>query len=170
MTKHKRRSYYEDHEMGDVFRKHNLHWKRMISGSKSGYRGRYPKHDVIFNANFFTPSGIWWNADLDITKDNHNIQQLCNELNEEIIITHEMIGWNGAEDKSYDELKEHAHAIFTPNENEYLRRVYEGIHAVKDGKMTIITSKGVDWKKIVVEKFYEDWQHNPENDVTTDDV
>jgi hypothetical protein len=134
----------------------------MISGSKSGYRRIFPEHDVIFNANIFTPSGIWWNGDLDLTKDNHTIQKLCNDLGEELIVLYESLGWQGAEHKSYEELEEHAHAKFTPKKRTYLRRVYEGIHGVKDGNMTVITGKGVNWEKVKVKKFYEHYQHNPE--------
>ena len=136
----------------------------MISGSKSGYRKAYPEHDIVFNANIFTPSGIWWNGDLDITKDNYNIQQLSNDLREEIIVVEEMIGWQGANNKTYEELKEHARAIFIPNKRKYLRRIYDGLHAVKDGKMTILTSKGIDWENVSINKFYEHHQHNPEKE------
>lgn len=151
--KQKRKRSYDDEKLYEILLKHELRHKRMISGSKSGYRRSYPEHDVMFNANMFTPSGIWWNGDLDITKDNQKIQNLCDELGEEIIVLYESLGWEGAEHKSYEELKEHAHALFTPSKKAYLRRIYEGLHGVKDGKMTIITSKGVDWEEIKVEKY-----------------
>ena len=153
--KHPRTSCYENEVLYDLFRKHRFHHGRMISGSKSGYSGRYPKHDTIFNANIFTPSGIWWNGDLDLTKDNLVLQRLCNELEEEFIVTYEAIGWQGATDKSYEELCEHAHARFEPKRRKYFRRVYDGLHGVKSGNMTIITSKGVDWVKIPVRKYKE---------------
>ena len=142
----------EERRIEREWRDKGFPWKRMIAGSKSGYWSRHPNNDVMFNANIFTPSGIYWNGDLDITIDCVALQELCDGVGEEMIIVTEMIGWQGAEEKSYDELKENAHVLFTPNEKEYLRRVYDGIHGVKDGNMTIITSKGVDWEKKPIEK------------------
>ena len=66
---------------------------KMISGSKSGYTSRYPKHDVIFNANIFTEAGkkIWY-GDLDITNSGPNLQTLSKELGEKIFVLYE---WDG---------------------------------------------------------------------------
>jgi len=123
-------------------------YKRMISGSKSGYRHLFPDNDVIFNANIFTPSGIYWNGDLDITKDCIALQELCNEAGEEMIIVSEMLGWDGAEGRSYEELEADAHAKFTPNQKKYLRRIYDGLHGVTIDKMTVLTGKGVSWEEV----------------------
>ena len=131
-------------------------WKRMISGSKSGYRRLYPDNDVHFNMNIFTPSRIWWNGDLDLTKDNLALQEVCDEQGEEMIFLSEMLGWNGAEEKSYEWLKENAHAIFTPGEKEYQVRVYDGLQGVKtEGNMTVVTGKGVAWEKVPVVEYKE---------------
>lgn len=163
--KQKRRCPYDDDKFYEFLDKHELHHKRMISGSKSGYRRANPEHDIMFNANIFTPSGIWWNGDLDITKNNFNIQNLCDELEEEIIIVNEMLGWQGAENRSYEELEMDAHAKFLPNKKRYLRRIYDGLHSVcPDGQMTVITSKGIGWEKVPVKKFYEHYQYNPEKE------
>lgn len=132
-------------EAEKVFHKHGFVYGRMISGSKSGYRERHPKNDVVFNARIFTPKNgnIFW-GDLDITLDSSELQAVCNELGEEMIITTESVGWYG-EDKKYEEIEKHAHAKFIPNTKTYLQRVYEGFHGLQSGKMTIITAKGVDW-------------------------
>jgi len=130
-------------------------FKRMISGSKSGYRRMYPEHDVMFNANIFTPSGTFWNGDLDITKDCFALQELCNDINEEMIIVSEMLGWNGAENRKYEELSADAHAKFTPNQEVYHVRVYDGFHGVKIDNMTVLTGKGINWKEVPVEKYVE---------------
>lgn len=144
-----------------VFKKHDFYDSRMISNSKSGYRRRYPKHDVIFNANIFTSNGKEFHGDLDLTKDNLPLQRICNELGEEMIVLSEMLGRFGAEERPYEELEADAHAKFLPNKRTYLVRTYEGFHGVKIDNMTIITGKGVAWKKVKVRKFYEHYQHKP---------
>ena len=160
--KQERRCSYDDDELYEILSKYDLQHKRLISGSKSGYRERYSDHDVMFNANIFTPNCIWWNGDLDITKDNFNIQKLCNELGEEIIIVSEMLGWQGAEYRSYEELEADAHVKFSPNKRKYLRRIYDGLHTVYPDKyMKVITGRGVGWEKIPVKKYYEHHQYNP---------
>lgn len=134
----------------EIFEKYKLYCGRMISGSKSGYRDRHPKNDVIFNANIFMPSkGKVWYGDLDITFDNKNLQDVCNELNEEMIIVSEMFGRFGAEDRPYEEIEKNAHAKFTPNAKTYLQREYskDVFEGVTIDKMTIVTSKPLDWIK-----------------------
>ena len=138
-----------------VFEKHNFYNGRMISGSKSGYRRRYPNHDIIFNANIFTQNGKEFHGDLDLTKDNLPLQRICNELGEEMIVLSEMLGRFGAEDRPYEELKTDAHAKFLPNKRQYLVREYDGLKGVKINNMTIITGKGVTLKKVMVKKFIE---------------
>jgi hypothetical protein len=152
-VKQERRNTYDDEDLYELFKKHRFHHKRMISWSKSRYRNHFQNHDIWFNLNLFTPSGIWWNGDVDLTIDNLTIQRICNELGEEIIAVQEMLGWQGAQEKSYDELKEHAHAIFTPNKRYYQVRKYDGIHAVTSGTWTTITNRGVAWYKVRVRKW-----------------
>jgi hypothetical protein len=120
----------------------------MISGSKSGYRRRNPDNDISFNAKIFIPSGenVWY-GDLDITLDAPALQEICNELQEEMIVVFEMLG---SGKRGYEELETNAHAKFIPNEKAYLSRVYDGIHGVTVDNMTVITSKGVDWKPVKI--------------------
>ena len=135
-----------------VFEKHNFYNGRMISGSKSGYRKRYPKHDIIFNANIFTQSGKEFHGDLDLTKDNLLLQKICDELGEEMIVLSEMLGRFGAEDRPYEELEVDAHAKFLPNKKQFLVREYEGIRGVIIGNTTVVTGNGVAWGKVKVKK------------------
>ena len=136
-----------------TFEKHGFHNSRMISGSKSGYRKRYPDHDIIFNSNIFTLNGKEFYGDINLTKDNPLLQKICDELGEEMIVLTEMLGRFGAEDRPYEELEADAHAKFLPNKKQYLVRVYDGLHGVTIGKMTTITGKGIAWKKVKVRKF-----------------
>ena len=138
-----------------VFEKHRFYNGRMISGSKSGYRKWYPNHDVIFNANIFTPSGKEFHGDLDLTKDNLPLQRICNELGEELIVLSEMLGRFGAEDRPYEELEADAHAKFLPNKRQYLERRYVGLHGVTIDNMTVITGKGDGWRRVRVRKWSE---------------
>jgi hypothetical protein len=66
------------------------HPGRMISGSKSGYRNRFPKNRPGFNANVCVESGKIWHGDLDLTLDGERLQQLANELDEKVYVLHEM--------------------------------------------------------------------------------
>jgi len=133
-----------------IFREHGFYQGRMISGSKSGYRNRFPENDAVFNACIFTKSHGKWHGDLDITVDKENLQKLCDILGEEMLITYESVGWK-AETITYGEIEKHAHAKFTPKSKTYLSRVYDGLGALHVGNMTIVTSKGIDWKEINIE-------------------
>lgn len=63
---------------------------RMISGSKSGYRQRFPQNLVIFNANLCTESEkIWW-GDLDLTFDAEKLEILSNSLDKKLFVLYEM--------------------------------------------------------------------------------
>ena len=138
----------ENTDITMIFRSHDMYDARMISGSKSGYRGRYPKNDVVFNANIFTPThGRVWCGDLDITFDNKVLQEICNEIGEEMIVVSEMMGRFGAENRPYEEIFKNAHVKFTPNAKTYEARVYGGIESITIDNMTIITSKGINWVK-----------------------
>lgn len=135
----------DETELMEIFRKHLLYGGRMISGSKSGYRERHPDNDVIFNARIFTPKYrcVWW-GDLDITLDNKTLQNVCNEIGEEMIVTTESVSWY-AEDKKYEDVEKYAHTKFIPDARTYFSRIYEGLEGIKAGNMTIITAKGIDW-------------------------
>ena len=135
-----------------VLEKHGFRNGRLIGWSKSGYRRTFPNHNVVFNANIFTQSGIEFHGDLDITIDCLPLQRACNELGEEMIVLYESHGW-GAEDKTYEELQELAHALFTPNKRYYQERAYDGMHAIKAGNITVLSGKGVDWRRVRVRKW-----------------
>ena len=141
-------------EIEQLFNSYGFYCGRMISGSKSGYRERHPKNDIVFNARIYTPKhgNVFW-GDLDITIDGEKLQEVCNQLGEEMIITYESVSWY-AEDKKYGDIEKNAHAKFTPNEETYLQRVYDGLHGIKAGNMTIVTGRGVDWikKKFKIKK------------------
>lgn len=90
-----------------VFTKHNLPFRRMISGSKSLYRKTYPENLIIFNAriydektfnlyknskikNFFDGQKIEiWYGDLDLNFDMQRLQAVAYELKKCLIITTE---------------------------------------------------------------------------------
>lgn len=66
---------------------------RMICGSKSFYRDKYPDNFVIFNANIFVENiGKIWYGDLDITKDQEKLKEIANETNSVLYILYEMDG------------------------------------------------------------------------------
>jgi len=57
---------------------------RILSQSKSGYRGRHPSHIVVFNSNLFVvidgqPYKAWF-GDIDITLEEGKLKALANQL------------------------------------------------------------------------------------------
>ena len=65
---------------------------RMISGSKSGYRDRYPKNLAVFNSNICTKEGkVWW-GDIDITLSKDALSEIATETGETIYVLYEMDG------------------------------------------------------------------------------
>lgn len=69
------------------------HTGRMISGSKSAYRSRYPTHLVLFNANLCTLSqGKIWYGDLDLHLDKEQLYSLAYKLQEDLYVLQEMDG------------------------------------------------------------------------------
>lgn len=133
-------------EIDVIFEEHGFYVSRMISGSKSLYRQRYPKNDVVFNANIFIPTkGKVWYGDLDITLDSKGLQDVCNEIGEEMIVVSEMLGRFGAEERPYNEIEKNAHVKFIPNAKTYQERDYDGLTSVVIDKMHIVTSKPIGW-------------------------
>jgi len=66
---------------------------RMISGSKSGYRDRFPENEVYFNANIFLlGEGKVWFGDLDITKDREELQKIAKQIGKTMFVLSEMDG------------------------------------------------------------------------------
>lgn len=63
---------------------------RMISGSKTAYTVSYPKNLAIWNSNILIKENdkyhkIWW-GDLDFTKDQDKLTNLCQELKTNVYI------------------------------------------------------------------------------------
>ena len=65
---------------------------RMISGSKSGYRDRYPNNLVIFNANVCTAQNKIWYGDLDLALDKEKLSLLAVALGQDLYVLYEMDG------------------------------------------------------------------------------
>lgn len=143
----------ENNNKYEIFHKHGFHNARLIAGSKSLYRRRFPNHDVMFNANIITKEGKIFYGDIDLDRDNLPLQRICNEIGEEFIVVSEMLGRFGAEERSYEELEKDAHAKFIPNKRQYLVKKYDGIYGVKINKMTIVTGKSVGWRKVRIKKW-----------------
>jgi len=69
------------------------HCARLISGSKSLYRDKYPDHVVFFNANIFTKEdGKIWYGDIDLSIDEPKLKRLAYELTKEVFLLDEMSG------------------------------------------------------------------------------
>jgi hypothetical protein len=65
---------------------------RMISGSKSGYRERYPSNLAIFNANLCIESGKIWFGDLDLSLEKEKLVEISSEMGETVYVLYEMDG------------------------------------------------------------------------------
>ena len=62
---------------------------RMISYSKSGYRGAYPERMPVFNANVCDEQKKLWHGDLDLTLDEAKLQTLAASLGEPVFVLYE---------------------------------------------------------------------------------
>ena len=83
--------FMSDGDMYKLFSDWGFIMGRMISGSKSGYMERYPKHEVIFNANIVIGSrGKVWYGDLDLTLDTEKLQEIACALKETLYVLREM--------------------------------------------------------------------------------
>ena len=135
--------------MQEIFNKHGFNPNRLISFSKSGYRKMCPDNLVIFNANIFTPKKHKvWGGDLDITKDAENLQKVCNEIGEEMIVVSETKGRFGGEERKYKEIRKTADVIFTPNKDYYEVLETEGLDSLKIKNMIEIIGKPKKYNKI----------------------
>jgi hypothetical protein len=108
--------FLSDGDIYKIFAENFLMIGRMISGSKSGYRDRYPNNKVVFNANIVTKSkGKVWHGDLDITLDYDKLQAVANILKEDLYILYEMdarfenenAGFEYWEKKAVEKIKYH---------------------------------------------------------------
>jgi len=85
--------FLSDGDLYKLFMDNGLMTGRMISGSKSGYRDRYPDNLVIFNANIATKKrGKVWYGDLDVTLDYEKLEAVAEILKEDLYILYEMDG------------------------------------------------------------------------------
>jgi len=89
-----------------IFEKHEFNFGRMILGSKSSYRQKYPGNEVVFNARIYLKSfyethkekvqdffngqedEIWF-GDLDLTLEIDELNLIQKEIGEPIVVTSE---------------------------------------------------------------------------------
>ena len=66
---------------------------RMIGGSKSAYRSKYPDNEVYFNANIFVlGEGKIWYGDIDITRDTDQLKSIATSIGKTLYIVSELNG------------------------------------------------------------------------------
>ena len=107
--------FMSDGDMYLLFLNNGFMIGRMISGSKSGYRERYPNNDVVFNANIVIPTrGKVWYGDLDLTLDTEKLQVVATTLKEPLYILREMDGRFENEDKEIAFYKAKAVKVINP--------------------------------------------------------
>ncbi len=105
----------ENNKAIDILYKKGFYIGRMISGSKSFYRSQFPNNKVIFNANIVVESqGKVWYGDIDITRDEEQLQEIANELGENIYILYEMDARFENENKPINELIKASKCTITP--------------------------------------------------------
>lgn len=98
-----------------VFDINGLHQARLISGSKSFYRSKFPENEIYFNANIFVEDmGKVWHGDLDITLDSEKLQEVANQIKKPFFVLSEMSGRFEFQDRK--DYKDVAKASFYPKE------------------------------------------------------
>jgi hypothetical protein len=94
--------FMSDGDMYKLFDNFGFMMGRMISGSKSGYKEKYPDNKVVFNANIVTRSrGKIWYGDLDLTLDTEKLQQIATALAEPLYVLYEMDARFENEDQAF---------------------------------------------------------------------
>ena len=87
------------------FESHGFHSARMITGSKSAYKGSKSKDLIIFNANVFMKDvGKVWYGDLNLTEDYVILKSIAESLDTTLYVLWEMDARFGKEKKPIDEL------------------------------------------------------------------
>jgi hypothetical protein len=107
--------FKEDVDYSKVFDCFKLSMGRMISGSKSDYRERYPDNLVIFNANVITKNGgkVWY-GDLSFPPDTEIMQSICNKLRTNLYVIREMDARFENENAGITYWKEKSIKVFKP--------------------------------------------------------
>lgn len=109
--------FRSDGDLYDLFNSHGFLMGRMISGSKSGYRDRFPDHFIIFNANIVIESrGKVWYGDLDITIDGPKLSEVSKKLGENLYILYEMDARFENENMPFKFYESKCAAVITPSE------------------------------------------------------
>ena len=135
----------------NVFYENSICKGRMITGSKSMYRGANPGDTIYFNANILSKKlrKIAWYGDLNVTKDSYSLQRIANELGDTLYVIPEMLGRFGAEKRAYRKIKRDACAYFKPNLDVYYEREYgSGLDITKIDNTCLVTTKKLGWKEI----------------------
>lgn len=85
----------------------------MISGSKSGYRTRYPNNLAVFNSNIVIEglNKVWY-GDIDITASLDKLKQLSKEFNSSVYVFHEMDYRFDKENQTLDEAKKGSYQYY----------------------------------------------------------
>jgi len=66
---------------------------RLLSGSKSAYRERFPGHKVAFNGNLCTKEyGKIWYGDIDVTLESKALDELAQKAGVDVYVLYEMDG------------------------------------------------------------------------------
>ena len=77
-------------DLDEIFVKHGLICGRMIYGSKSFARSKFPGDLLVFNANIVIKSaGKVWFGDLNITKESKKLKDVAAEINETLYVLRE---------------------------------------------------------------------------------
>jgi len=109
--------FLSDGDLYKIFMNHGLMMGRMISGSKSGYRDRYPENLVVFNANIVTKKrGKVWHGDLDVTIDEPKLSEVSKKLGENLYILYEMDARFENENMPFKFYESKCAAVITPSE------------------------------------------------------
>ena len=107
--------FMSDGDMYLLFLNNGFMIGRMISGSKSGYRERFPNNDAVFNANIVIATrGKVWYGDLDLTLDEEKLKEIAKTLGEPLYILREMDARFENEDKEIAFYKAKAVKIIKP--------------------------------------------------------
>lgn len=98
-----------------VFEDNGFRLSKLLSGSKSFYRSKFPENKVYFNANIFIEGiGKVWYGDLDITLDSGKLQEIANQIKKPFFVLSEMDGRFEFQDRK--DYKTAAKASFYPEE------------------------------------------------------